>query len=111
MRSSGGKYLLLLVALGLLAAWFAWKQYQGVVGVVVPFPETTAGMVAFVREEGGHANLYTIKADGTGLGQLTQSPAGLRSPSWASDGKHICYAAEPGRSGGEGRAFQIFIKG
>ncbi len=109
-RSSAGKYLLLLIALGILAGWFAWKQVQGVVGVVVPFPESTSGLIAFVREENGHANLFTVTADGTGLRQLTESPAGLRSPSWSLDGKHICYAAEPARSGVDARAFQIFIK-
>src|SRR5258708_2653479 len=110
-RGAVGKYLLLILFVGLLVGYFAWIQFNGVVGRTAPFPQTTAGLIAFVRQDAGKQNLLLVKSDGSDQRQLTEGFAGVRSPSWSPDGKQIVFAAEPQKSGSEGRAFQIFIKG
>ena len=64
-RGTVGKYLLLVVFLGLLVGYFAWVKFNGVVGVVAPFPQTTANMIAFVRQDAGKQNIVLIKSDGS----------------------------------------------
>ncbi len=104
------KYLLLLVALGLLAGYFWWVGNYGKIGHVEPLPQSTVNQIAFVRQDGGVTNIYTIGLDGQ-VRQLTNSKAEKRSPAWSPDGKQICYAGEPDTPSTEGRTFQLFLVG
>src|SRR5437867_3051617 len=107
-KGTVGKYFLLILFLGLLVGYFAWVRYNGVTGAVQPFPQTTADLIAFVRQDAGKQNLLLVKSDGSGERRLTEGFAGVRSPAWSPDGKQIVFAAEPQKAGSEGRAFQIF---
>ena len=55
-----------------------------------------AGTIAFRKVvssvEGGDADIYTVRPDGTRLTRLTDFPGWEESPSWSPDGKKIAYA-------------------
>ncbi|MCX6373605.1 MAG: hypothetical protein NTX16_11125, partial [Actinobacteria bacterium] len=61
----------------------------------LPTP-TVAGTIAFCKVvegvEGGGADIYTVRPDGTRLTRLTEYGGWEVSPSWSPDGKHIAYA-------------------
>lgn len=114
-RIRGGalaKYLLLIVACGLLIAFWWWKDNYGVIGGVKPLPEATHDQIAFVRQDAnGQTNIYTIKADGSDERALTSGKGGKRTPAWSPDGKQLCYAGEPDETGAAGRTYQLFLLG
>lgn len=47
--------------------------------------------IAFTRLEAGQFNVYTIRADGTGLRQLTHTHGNDAHPVWSPDGKWIAF--------------------
>jgi Tol biopolymer transport system component len=106
-----GKYLLLLLCLGLLAGFFYWKAQHGWTGRIEPMPETTKDYIAFLRQgPQGQTTLYLVRADGTEKPKpLTNDSSGKLSPAWSPDGKQICYAGEVA----EGRSVthQLFLVG
>lgn len=110
-RGAGvGKYLLLLVFLGLFVGWYMWKQNYGAIGQVSRLSGTTKDQIAFLRTDaGGACNLYLIGADGTGLKQLTSDDHAKRLPAWSPDGTRLAYVQEA-RSGGSS-TYQLFIMG
>lgn len=112
-RSGGAlpKLFLLLVFVSLLVGFFVLKERHGVIGTLDPIPGSSADVIAFMRQDGGRTNLYSIKSDGSDLRQLTDDKGTKRSPAWSPDGNQICYAAEPESGGAEGRAYQLFLKG
>jgi len=61
----------------------------------LPVP-TVAGTIAFCKVvkpvEGGDADIYTVRPDGTRLTRLTESGGWEESPSWSPDGKKLAYA-------------------
>ncbi len=105
-----GKYLLLVVFLGLFAGWLYWKNSYGAIGKVAQLDTSTAGWIAFVRTESdGAANICAVRDDGTALKALTSDDSPKRSPAWSPDGKRLCYAQE---SRSEGTAtYQLFVLG
>jgi len=68
----------------------------------LPVP-TVAGTIAFERYSmpGGDltGDIYIVKADGTGLKQLTNGPGHDGQPWWSPDGKQILYTVYPEGSG------------
>jgi len=61
----------------------------------LPTP-TVAGTIAFCKVvegvEGGDADIYLVRPDGTRLTRLTEYGGWEESPSWSPDGKKIAYA-------------------
>jgi TolB protein len=49
------------------------------------------GRIAFGANRAGKWNLYTIRADGTDLRQVTSGPGEDRSPAWSPDGKRLAF--------------------
>ncbi|MGW1893900.1 cell wall-binding repeat-containing protein [Streptomyces sp. NPDC002004] len=47
--------------------------------------------VAFVRTVSGHAQVFTVHSDGTGLKQITTSPQEHEQPTWSPNGDRIVY--------------------
>ena len=57
------------------------------------------GHIAFSMEDLGHADIYAVNADGSGLVRLTDDPAADFDPSWSPDGRRIAYRHEDEQSG------------
>lgn len=54
--------------------------------------------LAFVGLTAGHANLYAIASDGSGLRALTNGRWAAQQPAWSPDGKRIAYITDEGYS-------------
>src|SRR4051812_5223270 len=83
MRRRAGTVLLLLIAL-----LVAWVPRAGAT------PPGRDGRIAFVNDGGsGHFQLFTVRADGSGLRKLTSLPAGRDAyfPDWSPDGTRIAF--------------------
>lgn len=50
--------------------------------------------IIFSRAVGGKYDLFRVNTDGTGLLQLTSTPANERHPSYSSDGSLVAYASD-----------------
>jgi Tol biopolymer transport system component len=57
------------------------------------------GRIAFSMGSFGHADIYAVNADGSGLMRLTDDPAADFDPSWSPDGRQIAYRHEDEISG------------
>jgi Tol biopolymer transport system component len=60
--------------------------------------------VAFISEDGGHSNLYTMRMDGTDRQAVTHDAADTRVAAWSPSGSEIASV-----SNREGGAFQLII--
>ena len=60
--------------------------------------------IAFWSVVNGNFDVFVVNADGSGLNNLTNSPADEGGPAWSRDGSRIAY----GRSGGDGDS-NIFV--
>lgn len=52
------------------------------------------GKIVFQSNRDGDFDIYSMKADGTEVKRLTDSPAYDVSPSWSPDGSHILFASD-----------------
>jgi TolB protein len=60
--------------------------------------------IAYASEKDGNWNVYRVKVDGTGIQQLTNSPALDRYPSWSPKGDKIAFVSN--RQNGD---FDIYV--
>jgi TolB protein len=51
-------------------------------------------LLAFTKVEDGNYDVYTIRADGSSLTNLTNDPAYDANPFWSPDGKHIAFESD-----------------
>jgi TolB protein len=58
-----------------------------------------AGLVAFMSEQTGNQDIYTMRADGSQLTDITNNPANDYGPLWSPDGQRIAFISE--RTGNE----------
>src|SRR5919112_5783172 len=58
--------------------------------------------VAFIKSDGSDNEVFVMKADGTGITQLTFNTTDEQSPSWSADGTKIGY------SGNASGTYQIY---
>jgi Tol biopolymer transport system component len=63
------------------------------------------GRIAFVSDRDGDAEIYTIKASGSGLRQITHNTAEESGPAWSPDGTKIAFASNM-----DGHDFEIYVK-
>lgn len=101
------KILLLILFVGLLVGFFAWKSRRGITGEPQPLPSTTVDFIAFIRQDGKQSSIILAKADGSGETALVSDDKNKLSLCWSPDGRAICFAAEVAEE--RGRANQLFI--
>ena len=56
------------------------------------------GLIAFAGDKGSGAEIYTMKADGTGLRRLTHLHGNASTPDWSPDGTRIVFYLEGDRT-------------
>jgi Tol biopolymer transport system component len=88
--------------------WLCRVASVAVLGaVLVCVPTTYAGRnlsssadreIAFASNRGGNFNLYTMRADGSGVRPITDDPSADVAPSWSPDGKRIVFLSQRGLS-------------
>jgi Tol biopolymer transport system component len=52
--------------------------------------------IAFVSNRGGNFDLYTMRADGSGVRRLTDDPSADVAPAWSPNGKQIAFLSQRG---------------
>ena len=77
----------------------------GITALVAPagaaFPGRN-GRIAVPSDRSGNFEIWTVKANGTGWRQLTDTPAFDACPAWSPDGSRLAFCSD--RSG----SFQVF---
>jgi TolB protein len=58
-----------------------------------PALEPAGKKVAFMSRRDGNWEIYTVKADGSGLQRLTDEPAEDGLPVWSPDGRHLAFVS------------------
>ncbi len=71
-----------------------------------------SGLIVFASKRLKDYELYTMRADGSGLRRLTRTPASERWPTWSPDGRKIAFERGGrfflvGRAGGRARPIRI----
>ena len=62
-----------------------------------PLSDKAVGQIAFSALVEGNWDLWIMKADGTGLRRLTQTPVDERTPCLSADGRKVIYATSEGK--------------
>jgi Tol biopolymer transport system component len=65
----------------------------------VPTPQPPSNspsnrLIAFASDQNGNFDIYTIRADGSGLTNITNNPAMDANPIWSPDGKRIAFESD-----------------
>ncbi len=64
-----------------------------------PIVPSKNGLIAFMMEQDGNMDIYTLRTDGSALSNLTNNPGFDGSPVWSPDGKHLAFVSD--RDGNE----------
>ena len=62
-----------------------------------PTPTATPGLsghIAFASNRNGNLEIYTMRADGSGLARLTHNSASDYEPAWSPDGQYIAFDSD-----------------
>jgi Tol biopolymer transport system component len=59
-----------------------------------PMAPASNGLIAYVRDVGRHAQLFTVRPDGSGERQLTRLDGNASAPHWSPGGDRIVFAVE-----------------
>ncbi len=65
--------------------------------------------VAFLSDRTGPIDVYTVRADGTGLRRLTRTAARERDVTWSPDGRRLVFGSD--RDGGESEIYTMRADG
>ena len=90
------KRLLLILSLVVLAAGAPGAGVRSATPALEGASPNADGAIVFASNRTGKSDLYAVKADGTGLTQLTNEPYEAYNPLPSPDGSHILF------EGGEG---------
>jgi Tol biopolymer transport system component len=89
-----------LIVLGFLIN-FAFSELRntaaavpGTKATISPLPAEKLPLVAFVSDQNGNSDIYSMHADGSGLTNLTNNPAHDINPFWSPDGTHIAFQSD-----------------
>ena len=89
VRRRSGLSAGVVAALGLASLALAGPARAAVVGDVGP--RGGNGLIAFVADTGSGAQLFTVRANGHGLRQLTNLSGEVSALDWSPDGRSILY--------------------
>ena len=84
-------------ALRTIPSWQPMENENVAREVSTPQPTSTppsGGMLAFTSRQNGNSDIYTIRADGSGMTNLTNNPAYDGTPFWSPDGKRIAFESD-----------------
>lgn len=64
-------------------------------------PTRSIGQIAFTSYHTGNSEIYTVYADGSGLTNLTNHPAGDAEPAWSPDGTQLVFSSDRAQPAGQ----------
>lgn len=91
-RAPNAKWMIIVLMFLIIgSAGFMLFMKNGGALLSNPLPEQR---IAFVSDTGGHADIWTMRLDGTGRQNLTNDSADDRTPAWTPDGSELAYVTD-----------------
>src|SRR5258708_7855123 len=98
LRTSRLWLTVILAVLVSIALSFSVDSFAGATAALTATPSTAGkapvGLIVFDSDRSGNREIFVTRPDGSGLSQLTNSPASDQAPSWSPDGKHIVFSSD-----------------